>query len=71
MALRPVQVDTKAGVHLQDLRDNRCHHHNGVLTMAGLHSNRDMALMVRCDTAHYVHGPVSYLTVMDSAANTS
>jgi hypothetical protein len=47
MALHLVQVDTRAGVLLQDPRGNRCHHHNGVPTMVGLLNNRDMVLMVR------------------------
>jgi hypothetical protein len=56
MALRPVQVATKAGVLLQDLRDNRCHHHSGVLIMVDRNNSRDTALMVRCDTAQIVLG---------------
>lgn len=47
MALRLVQVAIKAGALLQDLRDNRCHHHSGAQTTVDLPNNRVTGLMVR------------------------
>lgn len=51
MALRLVRVVIKVGAHLQDLRDNRCHHHSGAQTTVDLPNNRVTGLMVRCSTA--------------------
>jgi hypothetical protein len=60
MALHLVQVGTKAGVLLQDLKGNRCHHLSGVPTMVALPNSRDMAHMVRCEKFKlFINGLIS------------
>jgi hypothetical protein len=60
MALLLVEVGTKAGALLQDLRDNRCHHHSGVPTMVALRNSKVMAHMVRYGKSKlFINGLIS------------